>query len=904
MSRTPLPPATPPWPLLGREREVKTLATAIDDPACGGIALIGPAGVGKTRLAQQAASMAADRGLPTVPIRASRSASAIPLAALAPLFTYLAIPPDDSGNPLRVVLGAVVARQATERLVLVVDDAQELDHVSVAVLDQLVGRDDIFIVLTVRAGEADPALGDLWRDERIWRVQLDTLADRDLSSLVRLALGGPVDTAALRALVKGSDGNVLFLRDLLKGAIESGILVADRGIWRLSGSLVKSPRLQDVIDSRLQGLSDPERRVLELVALGEPLEFELLGTFADASVVESLEARGLLEAAGNRRLEVRLAHPLYGEVVRSQLPALRRSGLCRALADAAEASGLEGNQHVLRIAVWRLDGGGGKASAMLAAARVALLGEDFQLAARLARVAWEQGGVIDAAILLADASDLSGGAEDVEAILRRAYPIATTDSDRSRIAVRLSSWLFVWLGRPDEASRILNTAQAEIIDPASLAMILVQQADHLLLGGDVVRAIDLCREILEGQPDSFAYAQTSRDLGVALALAGKTTEAIRLTEKALSAQRGLRLEEQIAVAGIFLVALALALGEAGRLNESATTARVGHSASVDRRNRDGQGWFSAILGWALLNQGQLVDSDNYFREAATVFQDLGHPARRWGLGGMALTAGQQGDAERAVAAIRELDDIPEGAVAMMNIHVERGRAWAAVAAGDLPSARSTLWSAVDLAESWGQLSSAAAALHDLVRIGAGPTAARRLEEMADSVDGDLMSARVTYACAVLTSEPDAAAEASRAFERIGALLFAAEAAVLEQRLCLDRGLRRRATAAGSRAELLVRDCGGARTPALMASGDRVKLSRRERDVALLAAEGLSSREIAERLFVSPRTIDNHLQGVYLKLGITGRGELAEYLANFPLSPVLTSDHRNPRTRPVDGSRQQ
>jgi DNA-binding CsgD family transcriptional regulator/tetratricopeptide (TPR) repeat protein len=829
------------------------------------------------------------------------------LGALAPLFTYLAIPPDDSGNPLRVVLGAVDARQATERLVLVIDDAQELDHVSVAVLDQLVGREDIFIVLTVRAGEADPALGDLWRDERIWRVQVDALPDRDISSLVRLALGGPVDTAALRALVKGSDGNVLFLRDLLQGAIESGILVADRGIWRLSGSLVKSPRLRDVIDNRLQGLSDPERRVLELVALGEPLELELLSTFADASVVESLEARGLLEGVGNRGLEVRLAHRLYGEVVRAQLPALRRSGLCRALADAAETSGLEGNQQVLRIAVWRLDGGGGTPAIMLAAARVAMLGEDFQLAARLARVAWEQGGVIDAAILLADASDLSGGAEDVEAILRRAYPIATTDSDRSRIAVRLSSWLFVWLGRSDEASKILNTAEQEIIDPASLATIRVQQADHLLLGGDVVRATDLCREILEGQPKSFAYAQASRDLGVALALAGKTTEAIRLTETALSAQRGLGLEgleEQMAVAGIFLVALALALGEAGRLNESATTARLGHSASVDRRNRDGQGWFAAILGLALLNEGQLVDSDSYFREAATVFQDLGHPARRWGLGGMALAAGQQGDAARAGAAIRELDDIPAGAVGMMNIHVERGRAWAAIAAGDLPAARSTLWSAVALAERWGQLSSAAAALHDLVRIGAGPSAARRLGELAASVDGDLMSARVAHASAVLTSEPEAAAEASRAFERIGALLFAAEAAVLEQRLCLDRGLRRRATAAGARAELLVRDCGGARTPALMVSGDRVKLSRRERDVALLAAEGLSSREIAERLFVSPRTIDNHLQSVYLKLGITGRGELAEHLANFPLAPIPPPRRRDTRTPTVEAGSEQ
>jgi DNA-binding CsgD family transcriptional regulator len=55
------------------------------------------------------------------------------------------------------------------------------------------------------------------------------------------------------------------------------------------------------------------------------------------------------------------------------------------------------------------------------------------------------------------------------------------------------------------------------------------------------------------------------------------------------------------------------------------------------------------------------------------------------------------------------------------------------------------------------------------------------------------------------------------------------------------------------------------------------LSAREREVALLAADGLTSRQIAERLFVSARTVDNHLQRIYLKLGISDRGALLERL---------------------------
>jgi DNA-binding CsgD family transcriptional regulator len=60
-----------------------------------------------------------------------------------------------------------------------------------------------------------------------------------------------------------------------------------------------------------------------------------------------------------------------------------------------------------------------------------------------------------------------------------------------------------------------------------------------------------------------------------------------------------------------------------------------------------------------------------------------------------------------------------------------------------------------------------------------------------------------------------------------------------------------------------------------------ELTSREREIALLAASGLSSREIAERLVVSVRTVDNHLQRAYRKLGISRRQELGEVLAGMP-----------------------
>jgi DNA-binding CsgD family transcriptional regulator len=278
----------------------------------------------------------------------------------------------------------------------------------------------------------------------------------------------------------------------------------------------------------------------------------------------------------------------------------------------------------------------------------------------------------------------------------------------------------------------------------------------------------------------------------------------------------------------------------------------------------------------MLNQGRLSSADRLFRETATLFQGREHPGVRWGLGGTALAAGQRGDRAAALAAIADLDTVPVS-MRLMDIHVERGRAWTALSTGDLASARAVLWNAVEMAEGWGQFATQSAALHDLLRMGEIQAAAKRLEELADRVDGDLMLARLAHASALVGGDPLVAASAADRFEACGALLLAAEAAALEHRLALERGLARRASAAAARSQDLVGKCEGARTPALSSAEAQSDLSVREREVALLAAEGPTSREIAERLFVSARTVDNHLQRVYLKLGVTGRQGLKERL---------------------------
>ncbi|MDW5598826.1 helix-turn-helix transcriptional regulator, partial [Conexibacter stalactiti] len=94
----------------------------------------------------------------------------------------------------------------------------------------------------------------------------------------------------------------------------------------------------------------------------------------------------------------------------------------------------------------------------------------------------------------------------------------------------------------------------------------------------------------------------------------------------------------------------------------------------------------------------------------------------------------------------------------------------------------------------------------------------------------------------------------------------------------DDGRASSARAAAARAGFWLARCEQARPPTLRVPPAAAELTPREREIALMAASGLSSREIAERLVVSVRTVNNHLQGAFRKLGVSRRDDLADALA--------------------------
>lgn len=112
---------------------------------------------------------------------------------------------------------------------------------------------------------------------------------------------------------------------------------------------------------------------------------------------------------------------------------------------------------------------------------------------------------------------------------------------------------------------------------------------------------------------------------------------------------------------------------------------------------------------------------------------------------------------------------------------------------------------------------------------------------------------------------------------MGALLVAAELYALSADMHRASKEARKAAAAQTRCNILRRSLDRVVSPAFSRLSGDESLTAREREVAELAARGRTNADIAEELFLSVRTVENHLQRCYRKLGIAGRDDLPDAL---------------------------
>jgi len=91
------------------------------------------------------------------------------------------------------------------------------------------------------------------------RLELRELSSDNVRALVETVLGDPVEEAALDWIAEVSRGNALYVRELVRGAVEAGVLVRSPGFWRLDGRITASPSLVDLIVQRMEGLTAEHR---------------------------------------------------------------------------------------------------------------------------------------------------------------------------------------------------------------------------------------------------------------------------------------------------------------------------------------------------------------------------------------------------------------------------------------------------------------------------------------------------------------------------------------------------------------------------------------------------------------------------------------------------------------------
>ncbi|MEY2475031.1 MAG: hypothetical protein QOG87_346 [Actinomycetota bacterium] len=874
------------WPFVGRHEELAALAACLDSTEAGGVVLAGPAGVGKTSLARALRNAARDRDWPTEEVAATRAAASIPLGAFAHVLPDLQAPGTPLVDLLARAAATLVARAEGERLLLTVDDAHLLDDASAALVHRLARAPEIFLVATVRSRETAPdAVVALWKDELAVRIDVEPLDDAAIEELVAAALGGQPTRALVHRVHAVSEGNPLFARELLLSGLESEALVEVDGVWRWHGPSGGGRRLQEFVEARLDRLTDAERDALRVIAFGEPLGVTLLESIVGVDMVDALEHRELVTVRReDKRVLVRLVHPVYGEALRAGTAPRQAAAAQRRLAEAVSSVGANRREDRLRVVLWRLESGGPQDSeALLAAAEEANAGFDHVLAERLAWAAQPDGGD-EAEMLLARSLWLQGKGAEAEAVWAGLAARADSEERTVAIASSRSNNLFFTLGRPDQANRALDEAESAVEDGLARVPLVIQRSVYSLYGGRPLDALIESRAALERDdvPDT-SVAQATVIAAPAQAITGRADDAVAMVDRVLPLALGLRGDDAAQLGGQLLAARFLALTIGGRLHEAADLAAAVHQLAVEHSSHDGLATMACASGQVALARGRPRTAIWWLREAASLLRVHDRNGfLPWCLGELAAAAAIVGDLDEAGAALAEADSRRNPSLRLFDVELAVGRAWHAAAAGARRAALAILDDAATWASATGQATFAGMALHVGARLGFAAEVVDRLEVIAATVDAREVVIGARHARALVNGDGAALDEVSIAFEEIGAVLRAAEAAAAAAAAHRDAGRMRAATAAAARAHGLAGNCQGATTPALAAMSEVEEagaLTPREHEVARLAAHGLPSKDIAARLFLSVRTVDNHLQRAYTKLGVRSRRELTESLSS-------------------------
>ncbi|MEV0530933.1 AAA family ATPase [Kitasatospora sp. NPDC050463] len=792
----------------------------------------------------------------------------------------------DGGAPSRFtvglgLLGLLSDAAGEEPVVCVVDDAHWLDRASAQVLAFVARRiadEPIAIVFGVR----DPhAVGEL---EGLTALTLSRLPDQAARVLLSSSLPGPLDERVRERILAEARGNPLALLELPRRLGPAGLA----GGFGLPTPVSPANRIERSYQERLSQLSGSARTLL-LVAAAEPTgdpgllwrAADLLGVGPEAG--PEAEATDLIELGGQSRFR----HPLVRSAVYTSASSAERRRVHGALADvtdplaapdrrswhraqAASRPDEEVAADLLRCAERARSRGGAAAGAAfleqaaaltadprlragrsLAAARAALEAGSFENAVTLVEAA-DSGpidgpGRVEAELVRGQAAFFRDGAADAVGHLVKA---AGLDPHRARLHLLDALQAGLVVGRSSPAAR-------EALEAARRAPAAVgdgSTADDLLdalvayLDGDLA-AVPGLLELLSDVTDPLWAHRLSLAALLAVELWDVT------------------LEEQLATRAV----------ESARLAGALMILPVGL-------------WMQAL---AAVQRGDLVAASALNSEADGIAEATGVPPHWYGRLYAAALRGKAAEAEPLIDRV-----LAESHARHKGMLTATAHAAAALYANGVADHRAALASA-RLALTDGDLGVSSLALPELieaaVRCGeadAAREAFARLSDHASAAGTDWALGMRAGLAALLSDDPEPLH--AEAVTRLGAAGLRAwhGRALLHQGAWLRRDGRRLEARDALRAAHELFTAMGAEGFAerarveLAAAGEQARsstlgvmemLTGQELNIARLVATGATSREVADRLFLSPRTIDAHLRSVFKKLGITSRRQLADVL---------------------------
>jgi DNA-binding CsgD family transcriptional regulator len=904
-------PSQQPGRIIGRDAGLARLRGLVDPvPLASQILLVtGEAGLGKTVLLADAAERARSAGMRVLQVTGRESESKLAFAGLPgrqaqALLGALGLAADPAA-PDPLLTGAAVLTLLSDLsesspVLVVADDAQWLDRSSLDALAFAGSRLDAerVVLLAGARGQAPPT----GLDRGFPELHLEPLPAADAGRLLDGQPHPPRGRAREQVLAQ-AQGNPLALIELAR------VIAADPAASRpwAAEPLPPGDRLRAVITSRVTALPERARAALLLAAVADGPDLGAVasrGAGPDARALAPAEQQGLVRVDTTG---LQFSHPLVRSAIYHSAPFAHRAAAHRQLAEALHdqpdrrawhlaAAALDPDEQVaslLEATATQAQQRGGAAAAALAMERAAELSpERADQARRLAAAA--------------SIAVPTGQADWVQDLATRALAV-TADPELRLAARRDAGWALAYSGRCSAALAALTSVAEEASrDQPALAWDALADAAIVVYHSGApasCQAVSRVLGLLEDQRPASASQGARADAGP------HRLWILACTDPFGARNELVRYLRQVSRSPLDEPALWRAGSAAWLLDESSLAITLLREAMQRLRAPGTQGTSGpglTALGWAYIDTGRWDEALEAAAEAAGLAEAnqmelVAAAADLITATVLALRADSAAARRAAERALATADPAESGLVAA---RARRALGIAALADGSHLLAFAQLrqlftreGTLVHNIYSYLGVADIAAAAVRAGRRREGQDVLERALRQLDGTASARLEQLIARARGILAGPGEAEAHFAAAladpageqwpFERAQLRLDYAEwlrrqrrindaKPVLTQALGTFRRLRARSWA--QRAEAELRACGVALAGEPGERDALGELTPQQRQIVRLASEGLTNRQIADRLFLSPRTVSSHLYRSYPKLGVAGRHQLRDVIA--------------------------